>query len=134
MGVVHDADEGPLAGRLGDQAEHGQPHQETVRGRPVAQPESRAQRPTLRPGQPVGPVQHRPAELVQPGECELHLRLDTHYPCHPEPAAARLLDHVLEQGRLAHTRFAAQDQRATLARPNGFQQPIERVAFAVPVT
>jgi hypothetical protein len=75
-------------------------------------------------------IQHRRQQLMQPGERELHLRLDTCGARHT--AARRLRDQVVQQGRLAHARFAAHHQRPALARANRFDEPIEYVAFPAP--
>ena len=67
---------------------------------------------------------------MQPGERELHLRLDTGGTRHT--AARRLLDQVLQQRRLAHARLATHHQRPALARANSVDEPVEHVAFAAP--
>lgn len=42
-------------------------------------------------------------------------------------AARRPLDHVIQQRRLAHTRFAAHHQRQALARANSFDERFDVV-------
>ena len=78
--VVDDADQRVFAGRLGEQAEHGQADQEPVRRRPGAEPERGTQRLVLRGRQAPGPAQQRGAQLVQAGEGQLHLRLHARPP------------------------------------------------------
>jgi hypothetical protein len=75
-------------------------------------------------------IQHRRQQLVQPGEGELHLRLDTRGPHHT--AARRLPDHVIQQRRLAHARFATHHQCPALTPANGVDEAVEYVAFGAP--
>ena len=76
LGVIDDADQRLGLGDLGQQRQGGQPDQEPVRGVPLAQPERRAERIALRARQTVEVLQHRCAQLMQPGERELHLGFD----------------------------------------------------------
>ena len=76
------------------------------------------------------PIEHRRQQLMQPGEGQLHLRLDTDGTRHPK--ARRLLDQVLEQRRLAHARLAAHHQGPALARADRFDEVVEHLAFAAP--
>jgi hypothetical protein len=62
--VVHHADQGPLLGYLGQQAQHGQTHQEAIRGRTGHEAEGRAERIALRARQVRQVAQHRRAELM----------------------------------------------------------------------
>ena len=128
--VIHQADQRPLLGHLGEQAQDGQGDEEAIRRRPGTDAERGPQRIALRNRETLEAIQHRRAQLMQPGEGKLHLRLDTSGPHHT--AARRLLDHVLQQRRLAHARFAAHHQRPALTRANSFDEPVEHVAFAAP--
>jgi len=94
------------------------------------QAERGPQRIALRTGQLLEAIQHRCQQLGQPGEGELHLRLDSHGTGHP--AARRLLDHVFQQRRLAHTRFAAHHKRRALTRADSFEEPAQHFGFAAP--
>ncbi len=76
-------------------------------------------------------IEHRRQQLMQPGERELHLRLDTRGTRHTE--ARRVFDQVVQQHRLAHARLAAHHQRQALTRANSFGQPVEDVALAAAV-
>jgi hypothetical protein len=67
---------------------------------------------------------------MQPGERELHLRLDTRGTHHT--ASRRLLDQVVQQRRLAHARLAAYHQCPALTPANSFDEPVEHVALAAP--
>ena len=69
-------------------------------------------------------------QVMQPGEGELHLRLDAGGAHHQ--AARCLLDQVVQQRGLAHARFTAHHQRPALTSSNGFDEPVEHLAFGVP--
>ena len=103
--VIHQADQRLLLGHLGEQAQDRQPDQEAIWRRPGADAERRPQRIALRTRQALETIKHRCQQLMQPGEGELHLRLDTGGARHT--AARGVLDHVVQQRRLAHARFAA---------------------------
>ncbi len=81
--VIHQADQRVLVGDLGQQAQRGQPDQEPVRRRARPRPNAVRSACTLGSRQALEAVQHRRAQLVQPGEGELHLRLDTDGARHP---------------------------------------------------
>ena len=68
---------------------------------------------------------------MQAGEGQLHLRLHAHRTRHPAPA--RLPGQVVQQHGLAHARVAAHYQGPALAAPDGIDEPVQRVAFAVTV-
>ena len=106
--IVDEAHERSHLGRLGQQAQRRQGHQEAVRGSAILQPERHTQRIPLRTGQPVQPVENRRTQLMQPGERQLHLRLNTRHPDDPTPQ--RPLSHVLQERRLADPRLAAHHQ------------------------
>ena len=128
--VIHQADQRLLLGHVGEQGQGREGDEEPIRRRPGADAERGLQRIALRHREALEAIQHRREQLMQPGEGELHLRLDaggTHH-----AAARRLLDHVFQQRRLAHARLAAHDQRPALARANRFDQPVEHLAFAAP--
>jgi hypothetical protein len=74
-----------LLGDIGQQAQDGQADQESIRGVPLAQPERCAERITLRARQAPQAMHHLGAELMQPGERELHLRFD---PCRSRDTTA----------------------------------------------
>ena len=71
--VVDQAHQRTLLGRLGQEAQHRQGDEEVVRGGALLQPEGDPQRILLRAGQPVEPVEHGRAQLMQARERELHL-------------------------------------------------------------
>ena len=71
--VVDETEQRLVIGGGGHQAQHRQPDQETVRGLPGAAAESDVQRLALRFRQLIEVVHQRCAQLLQPGECELHV-------------------------------------------------------------
>jgi hypothetical protein len=128
--VIDQADQRPLLGHVRQQTQHRQPDQETIRRRPRTDAERRLQRIALRTWEALNPIQHRPEQLVQPGESQLHLRLHTGGTLHT--AARRSIDQVVQQRRLAHARIAAHHQHPTLAGASSFDEPVEHVALAAP--
>lgn len=74
--VIDHAHQRLLLRHVGEQTQHGESDQESVRRLPGVHPESRRQRITLRLGQAIEMLQHRRAQLVQAGEGQLHLGLD----------------------------------------------------------
>jgi hypothetical protein len=119
-----------LLGHLGQQAEGGQPDEEPVRHRPRAKAERGPHRVGLWSRESFQAVQHRRQQLVQPGVGQLHLRLD---PCRMRrPAARRLLDQVVEQGRLAHPGLPAHHQDPALTGADRVEEPVQQVTFTAP--
>ena len=128
--VVDQADQRPLLGDIGQQAQYRQSDQEPIRRAAVAQPECRAQRVALRAGQVIQMVQHRRAQLVQPGERQLHLRLHARRP--RDPGIRRALRQELQQRRLADPRLAPHHQHSAAARPRIGHEPIQHLALMPP--
>jgi hypothetical protein len=93
--IVDQAEQRVLLGHVGQKAQHRQPDQEPIWRRPGTHAERGPQRLALWSREPLEAVQHRPQQLVQPGEGELHLRLDPGDASHP--AAGRLLGQVVQQ-------------------------------------
>jgi hypothetical protein len=130
--VIHQADQRPLVRHVGKEAQDGQADEEQIRRRPGTDAECGAQRVSLRKRHLLETIEHRRAQLMHRREREFHLRLDPHRTLHP--AVRRLLDHVIQQRRLAHSRLATHDQRPALACANCFDQLLERVDFAAPAS
>jgi hypothetical protein len=84
----------------------------------------------LRLGQPIEPVDHPCAELVERGERQLHLGLDTDG-VH-DRAVACCAAHVLEQRGLPDAGVAAQHEHATLPAPDPLEQLLELMALSRP--
>ena len=82
-----------------------------------------SQRVFLRAGQCLEPVEHGRAQLMQPGEGELHLRLDARDPC--DATLRGPLGDVLQQRRLADPRLAAQDLHRALPRADPLQLAVQ---------
>jgi hypothetical protein len=74
-------------------------------------------------------AQKRRAQLMQRGEREFHLRFGTGRP--HDLAAARPLQHVIQQRGLTGPRLAAQDEYLALSRPDTGHQPIQHAALVV---
>ena len=110
LDVVEEAHERLRLGDVREQAQDREPNEEPVRRRAVVETEGRAQGMSLRCRQPLDAVVERPAQLMKPGECQLHLGLDTRG-MH-DPAARRVGQDVVEQGGLADAGLAAQDDHA----------------------
>ena len=91
--IVDQADQWPLGGNLGEQAEDGETDEKPVRGVPRRRAERDLQRPFLGLGQGGEVVEHRQAELMQRGEG--HLQLGLHARDLRDPTARRLLGAVL---------------------------------------
>ena len=113
VGVVDDAQQRPLVGGGGEQAQHGDRDQEAVLDPLGRQPEGAAQRGGLHVGQLAGAVEHRPQQLVQAGEGQLGLGLDAGPREHAHPVGAG--QRPLQQRGLADPGLAAQHQH-TAAR------------------
>ena len=126
--VVEGAHQWLLLANFGEQGEHGQPDQELARRRPGAQTERRRQGVALRFWQVLHVVEHRCAQLMQPGEGELHLRLDAGQPL--DTASGRVLDQIVQQHALTDPRLTAHDQRVPLSRPGSGDAAVQCVTFA----
>jgi hypothetical protein len=126
--IVDQAHERLHLGRGGQQAQDRQADEEAIRGAAVLQPERDPQGVSLRAGQCLGPVEHGRAQLMQPGEGELHLRLDAR---DAGDAALRcLLGDILQQRRLADPRLAAQHLYRAPPRADALQLAVQRLALA----
>lgn len=129
--VVDDADERLLLGGVGEQAQDGQADQEAIRRGTGAHAERRVQRVALRDWQMPETAKHRCAQRMQAGECELHLGLDPRYP--GDPASLRDVRQMPQQGGLADSRLAAEDQHTTATRARFRDESIQHLALAVTV-
>jgi hypothetical protein len=125
--VIDQANQRPFLCHLRQQAQNGQTDQEPVRYRPGTDGESGPQGIALRDRESLQAIQHRRAQLVQRGERQLHLRLDTGGA--PHAAFRRLPGQVLQQRCLADTRFAMHDQCPALTCANSLNEPVKRATF-----
>jgi hypothetical protein len=80
-------------------------------------------------GQLVQAVAHRPADLEQPRELQLGLRLHAERPHHGHVGGA--LSRVVEQGGLADARLAADREASALAHAGQLEQLVEASALAL---
>jgi len=83
MLVIDHADQWPFRGYLRKQAQHGQSDQEPVRCRTGTDAQRDPDRVTLRHRYRLQVIQHRRAQLMQPGERQFHLRLHPGRVHHP---------------------------------------------------
>jgi hypothetical protein len=83
LGIVDDAHQRLGRRCLGEQGQHGEPDVEPIRDTTRAKAERRSDRLELRRREPVEMLEVGPAQLMQPGEGELHLRLDAGRPRDP---------------------------------------------------
>ena len=112
-----------------EQGQDGQAHEEAVGRAARPQPEGRRRaRRAAGSGSRSSRSRYGPAELVQAGVGELHLRLDAGGPA--DPAARRVVEEELEQRRLADPGLAAQHQDLAPARLRGGDEAAQRLAFA----
>ena len=128
--VVHDAQHRLLLGGLRHEAERREGDQEPVGAISGGKPERDAEPATLRLGQRPEPAEHRRAQLVQPGEGELHLRLDAGHAGHPE--TGRLGDQMSQQFRLADPRLSPHDQDGALTASHVRDEPSQDLQLAGP--
>ena len=128
--IVHDADQRPLLRRVGQQAQRPPGRRGSDPGRRRRAGRTRAERLALRAGEPLEAIHERRAELMQPRERELHLRLDARRA--RDAAPRRALHQVLQQRALADAGLAAQHQRAARTRAHARHQLIQRRALAAP--
>jgi hypothetical protein len=94
------------------------------------QPESNAKGNALGVGQTVGEFENRGAQLLQGRKVELHFSFDA---CGPDDAKTRAagLGKLVEQRRLANTRFAVDDEDGPVAVARRSQDPLEHASFAL---
>ena len=95
LSIIDQAEQPLLLGDVGEQAEHREGDQKTIRRVPRAQAERGAKRIALGLGQMSKPVWHLRAELMQAGERQLHLGLDPRDL--NDPKARCLPRHVAQQ-------------------------------------
>jgi hypothetical protein len=111
VGVVGDHQDRGVWGQIREQGQDGRPGQERVRSAGVR---GKAERPQqglgLPAGQAGGAGQHRPQELMQPGERESGLRFPAGDGQHPHARQPRPFGGVGQQHSLAHPGFTGDDQ------------------------
>jgi hypothetical protein len=125
--VVDQAHQRPPLRHLRQQAQGGQPDDETIRHRPGGDAEDGGQRVALRSWKTVEVPQHRCAELVQRGEGELHLGLDPR--CPGQLTVDGALGDVLHQSRLAHARLAVDKKGTACPGADFINQSVEVISL-----
>ena len=123
LGVLHQTQHRPLLGCGGQQAQHGQSDHEPVRDVTGCDAQRHVQRVLLRLGQRIEPVEQRCAELMDPGERQLHLGFHACDLGHTE--SRRMTRHVPEQRRLADAGLAPDDQNRALTLSRLCEQSVE---------
>jgi hypothetical protein len=129
LGVVDAAQHRRLLARLGEQAEHAERHQEAVRHAVEAQAQRAPERRGLRRREPLDQVDARAQELVDTCERQLVLGLDADAAQDPHPVRAG--GGVVEQGGLADTRVAADDEHRAALIACALKQRIETALLSV---
>ena len=130
VGVIDETEKRPVLGRLGQQAQHGERDQEAVVAFSHLEPERSPQRAPWGSGRLSRCPKDRTDDLVQRGEGDVRLRFD--------PAAAqdlhvgRSLSCVLEEGGLADTRLAADDEHPASRLASVLEERAEPSALGVP--
>ena len=131
LSVLHETEQRPLLGRGRQQAEHGESDQEPVRDVAGCEAQGDIQRVLLRLRQRVELVEQRRAELMDPGERQLHLRLHARDLRHTESRGTT--SGVPKQRRLSDARLASDDEDGALTLAHVCQEPVEHFALAGPV-
>ena len=114
MRIIDQAHERFSVARLGQQVQDREGHQEAIRRSTILQPERDTQSCALRTWQPVQPIKHGRAHLIEPREGELDLGLNAPDP--DDPTSRRPPGDVVQQRRLADPGLAAQDQHLASTR------------------
>jgi hypothetical protein len=126
--VVHDADKRLRLSHRRHQAQDREADEEPVRGVAVAQAERGFERVALGSGQTLEAIRERGAQLLQPRERELHLRLDARRPGHRTSGGAAR--EIGQQRALSDPGLPTQHQRAARARAHARHQLIQCRALA----
>ncbi len=111
VGVIGDHQHRGVPGQIREQGQDGRPGQQRVRGTGVRRQTQRpGQGPGLPGGQPGGGGQHRPQQLVQPGEREPGFRFPAGDRQHPQARGPGPPGGVGQQHGLAHPGLAGDEQ------------------------
>jgi hypothetical protein len=125
--IVDQADQRPIPGHLGQQAQDREADEEAIGRIAAAQAERGAQCIALGTRQALESIHDRPAQLVQAGEGQLHLRLRARRAHHL--AAGGLGIQVRQQRRLADARLAPHHEHPALAPAHRVEQAIQHDAL-----
>ena len=75
-------------------------------------------------------IQHRRAQLMQPGEGQLHFRLHARRPRYQAPRGSP--GQVVQQSGLADAGLTAYHQGPALTGPHASNEPVKHVTFTAP--
>ncbi len=126
--VVDDAQQRAAVCGAGEQIQDRESDEEPVGRGAGAQSERGPGRVALRLGQLPDAIEHRRTELVQTGERQLHLTLDTRG--FRDREALRRVDEILQERGLADARFAAQHEHPALPVTRRLEERVKRLTFA----
>ena len=118
-----------VGGRGCQQAEYRQADQEAIRFGTGAQAERDLKRLTLGTRQAAEPIEHRPAQPVQPAEGQLRLRLRAGRPDHPQTGVQP--GREVQQCRLSRTRLAVHDEHGAAPAAHAVNQPGQSLALGL---
>jgi hypothetical protein len=127
LGVIDDAEDGLLLGRLGDESQDGESDEIRVRGIPGAQSEGDGKRLALRVRQALPEFEVVRGELLKRRVWELHLAFHADRSGDAERSSA--LNGVFQQRRLADARLSMDDEHAAVSLAGGLQQPVDGLAL-----
>ena len=125
--IIDNAQQRPPHRRFGQQAEHGEGHEEAIGNLARGEPERDPKRVLLRLGETPDVGEHRCAELMQSREGQFHLGLRAHNP--HDGKANSPIRAMVEQRCLPDSGFAAHHDRGALAGLNRLQQPGQLVTL-----
>ena len=123
VGVVGQAQDGPLVGQFGEHGEARREHEEALPARTDAGSEGVAERSARALREGIEGGLRRPQELVQAGEGQFGLRFDAS--CAEDEHVRRTMSRLVQNSRLAGAGWSPHDERATIARPGGVEQSVD---------
>lgn len=116
LSIIDEAQERALLSHPGKQAENGQTNEELVGRLSGSQPKCGAKRVALGRRKTVEAIEERCTQLVETGERELHLGLNAY--CSRDVTSRGPFQQILQEGGLADTRLAAEDEHSAAPRPH----------------
>ncbi|MCV2488378.1 hypothetical protein OF117_03305 [Geodermatophilus sp. YIM 151500] len=129
LGVVHEADQASVAGRLAQQRQHSGGDEEPVAPSGVGEPNRGARRGRLRGRERGDQVEHRPQQLVEGGEGQLRLGLDAGRAEHPQVGCGPR--RAVQQRGLADAGVPHEDDRRARVRAHGPHHVVQEGALGL---
>jgi hypothetical protein len=126
MGILGDHEQRRALGEAGEQLQRRQPHHGHGRSRPLGHPQGSQERVPLAARQAVRVGQHRPQQLVQPGERKLRLARHPRTGQYPYPSIGCAPRGGLHQSGLSDPRIAEHQQRPAAVRDSCQQRLHDR--------